>query len=128
MARRGRPLKPLDPDATMASWLGAELRARRVARDLTQQALGDLIGYSPQHVSEVERARTAPAQPFIVACDDALDAGEGSCSCCPRRCRSASWRAGSAPPPVAPPVAGPARRYAVLQRTARWQETTTWNP
>ncbi|MCA1699455.1 MAG: hypothetical protein LC790_11395, partial [Actinobacteria bacterium] len=41
---------------------------------MTLQALGDLTGYTPQHVSEVERAKTAPTRPFIAACDRALHA------------------------------------------------------
>ena len=73
MVTRGRPPKPLDPDSTIAAWLGAELRAWRQKRGLTQQALGDRIAYTFQHVSEVERGKAAPTQPFIAACDRALD-------------------------------------------------------
>jgi transcriptional regulator with XRE-family HTH domain len=74
MATRGRPPKPLDRDSSSAAYLGAELRARRQERELTQKELAALIGFSPQHVSEVERAKTWPTQPFIAACDRALDA------------------------------------------------------
>jgi len=74
MATRGRPPKPLDPDASHGARLGAELRTHRLEEGLTLQALGDLTGYTPQHVSEVERAKTAPTRPFIAACDRALDA------------------------------------------------------
>jgi transcriptional regulator with XRE-family HTH domain len=74
MATRGRPPRPLDRDSSSAAYLGAELRARRQERGLTQRALGDLIGYSLQHVSEVERANAAPTQPFIASCDQALEA------------------------------------------------------
>jgi len=72
--RRGRPPNPLDPAASHAARLGAEVRARRQARRLTLQALGDLTGYTPQYVSEIERAKGAPTRPFIEACDAALDA------------------------------------------------------
>jgi transcriptional regulator with XRE-family HTH domain len=72
--RRGRPPNPLDPDASSAAALGAELRALRLAKDLTLEALGDLTGYTPQYISEVERAKTPPTQPFFTACDAALDA------------------------------------------------------
>jgi transcriptional regulator with XRE-family HTH domain len=70
--RLGRPLKPLDPSASHVARLGAELRSYRLARNLTLQALGDLIGYSPQHISEVELAKTYASRPFISACDVAL--------------------------------------------------------
>ncbi|MGI9099884.1 MAG: helix-turn-helix domain-containing protein [Solirubrobacteraceae bacterium] len=73
MATRGRPPNPIDPDASHSARLGAEL-AHRLAEGLTLQALGDLIGFTPQHVSEVERAKTAPTRPFIAACDHALNA------------------------------------------------------
>jgi transcriptional regulator with XRE-family HTH domain len=72
--RRGRPPNPLDPSASHAARLGAEIRAHRLKRGLTLQVLGDLIGYTPQYISEVERAKTPPTQPFFTACDAALDA------------------------------------------------------
>lgn len=71
---RGRPLTPLNPDASASALLGAKLRAHRLDKGLTLKALADLIGYSQQHISEVERAKSTPAQPFIAACDSALDA------------------------------------------------------
>jgi hypothetical protein len=67
---------PVDPDASHAARLGAELRARRTAKGLTLQALGDLAdGYAPQYISEVERAKTAATPAFIAAVDRALNAG-----------------------------------------------------
>lgn len=73
--RRGRPPNPVDPDASHAARLGAELRARRTAKELTLQALGDLAGgYTPQYISEVERAKTAARPVFIAAVDQALNA------------------------------------------------------
>jgi transcriptional regulator with XRE-family HTH domain len=74
MATRGRPPKPLDRDSSSAAFLGAELRARREERGLTQKDLAALVGFSPQHVSEVERAKAWPTHGFIAACDDALEA------------------------------------------------------
>jgi transcriptional regulator with XRE-family HTH domain len=71
---RGRPLTPLDPDASGSALLGAELRARRVEKRLTLKELAALVGYSQQHISEVERAKSTPGHPFIAACDSALDA------------------------------------------------------
>jgi transcriptional regulator with XRE-family HTH domain len=54
--------------------LGAELRARRVAHDLTLTGLANRIGYTPQHLSEVELAKSAASQSFVTAVDDALGA------------------------------------------------------
>jgi transcriptional regulator with XRE-family HTH domain len=72
--RRGRPPKPLDPDASHAARLGAEIRARRLERALTLEALAEKIGFTPQHVSEVELAKASVSRPFVAACDRALDA------------------------------------------------------
>jgi transcriptional regulator with XRE-family HTH domain len=72
--RRGRLLTPLDPDASHAARLGAELRALRLTRGLTLQALGALAGYASQHISSVERAIAPATRPFIAACDAALEA------------------------------------------------------
>jgi len=71
---RGRPLKPLNPDASHAARLGAEMRQWRVARRLTLQELGDLVGCSPQQVSSVEHAKATASGPFVRACDAALQA------------------------------------------------------
>ena len=71
---RGRPPAPLNPDASKAAGLGAEVRARRQARRLTLTALGELVGFSAQHISEVERAKAPVSRPFIEACDRVLDA------------------------------------------------------
>jgi transcriptional regulator with XRE-family HTH domain len=72
--RRGRPPNALDPDASHAARLGAEIRTLRQARGLTLEALGALIGFSAQHISEVERAKASVSEPFVAACDRALDA------------------------------------------------------
>jgi transcriptional regulator with XRE-family HTH domain len=73
-ARRGRPPNPLDPGASHAARLGAEIRARRTNAGLTLEALADRVGCSPQHISEVERAKTTPAVAFVTAVDRALEA------------------------------------------------------
>lgn len=72
--RRGRPPKPLDPNASNAARLGAELRSRRLERELTLEALAGRIGFTPQHVSEVELAKTSVSRPFVAACDRELEA------------------------------------------------------
>jgi transcriptional regulator with XRE-family HTH domain len=75
MARSpGRPPAPLEPDASSTAYLGAEIRGRRLARGWTLKVLSEQIGYSLQHVSEVERAKAAPTGPFVAACDQALGA------------------------------------------------------
>ncbi len=72
--RRGRPPKPLNPDASSAARLGATLRAHRVEKELTLEALAERIGYSVQHISQVERAQASVSGPFVAECDRALDA------------------------------------------------------
>jgi len=54
--------------------LGAELRARRVAHALTLTGLASRIGYTAQHLSDVELAKSTASQSFVAAVDDALDA------------------------------------------------------
>jgi transcriptional regulator with XRE-family HTH domain len=72
--RRGRPPKLLDPEASRAARLGAELRAHREAQNLTLQALADRIDYSLQHISQVEHGRAAVTQAFLQACEAELGA------------------------------------------------------
>jgi len=74
-ARRGRPPKPLDPNASRAARLGAELRRRREAENLTLQTLSARIDYSPQHISQVELGRATVTETFVRACDAELGAG-----------------------------------------------------
>lgn len=54
----GRPLKAVDPGASAAAKLGAELRDRQVERALTLTQFGDEIGFSAQYISGAELART----------------------------------------------------------------------
>jgi transcriptional regulator with XRE-family HTH domain len=72
--RRGRPPNPVDPEASHAARLGAEIRTRRTTDGLTLQQLVDLAGYTPQYLSEVERAKATPTVAFVAAVDRALDA------------------------------------------------------
>ncbi len=46
----------------------------RVAQDLTLHALASRIGYTHQHISEVELAHASASEAFVTACDRALDA------------------------------------------------------
>jgi transcriptional regulator with XRE-family HTH domain len=71
---RGRPLTPLDPGASAAAALGAAVRDGRLAKGLTLTALGALVDYSPQHLSDLERGRSSVTQACVGALDAALDA------------------------------------------------------
>lgn len=73
---RGRRRSSPDPVVSSASRLGSEIRRRRQERGLTLEDLAEQIGYSPQHVSEVELAQTTMSERFVKACDRALNAGE----------------------------------------------------
>lgn len=72
--RRGRPPDALNPDDSSAARLGFEIRSRREGQGLTLGMFADRIGFSPQHVSEVERAKASASRPFVAACDRALGA------------------------------------------------------
>lgn len=71
---RGRPPKSVDPNASSLARLGAEIRASRAARNLTLHGLSRLIGFTPQHISEVELAKVCPSEAFVAAVDRALAA------------------------------------------------------
>ncbi|WP_160573465.1 helix-turn-helix domain-containing protein [Actinomadura physcomitrii] len=71
----GRPAKPLNPSASLLAHLGAELRRARLQRGLTLIRLGELTGYSWQHLGNVERGRVVPTENVVLACERALSAG-----------------------------------------------------
>ncbi|WP_395110615.1 helix-turn-helix domain-containing protein [Actinomadura sp. SCN-SB] len=73
--RAGRPPKPLDASASALARLGAQLRQLRLEQGLTLARLGELTGYSWQHLGAVERAKVAPSQDVVAACERALTAG-----------------------------------------------------
>jgi transcriptional regulator with XRE-family HTH domain len=65
-----------DPrEMSHAARLGTEIRKRRKARKLTLEVLASMIGFSLQHLSEVERAQAPMSGRFVAACDLALEAG-----------------------------------------------------
>lgn len=111
--RRGRPPKPLDPDASRAARLGAELRTRREAQNLTLQALSDRIHYSPQHISQVEHGRAMVTEAFVQACD----AGVGTDGTLMRCCPTSYWNTPRSVPREVPHVAAPTR---TATRKTRW--------
>jgi transcriptional regulator with XRE-family HTH domain len=76
VSRRGRPPGPLQPSASAAARLGAELRGLRTAYDLTLAGLAVRVGFSAQYISQIEHARTTPSEAFVEACDIELGADE----------------------------------------------------
>lgn len=63
------PSRELDAGASPLALFGAELRHYRVAAGLSQEQLGDLIGYSAALVGAVETARRMPTEDFAARCD-----------------------------------------------------------
>jgi transcriptional regulator with XRE-family HTH domain len=63
-----------DPVKGRARQLGAELRGRRLAAELTQQALADRIAYDRSYLSQVETGAQIPAEQFVVLCERELAA------------------------------------------------------
>jgi transcriptional regulator with XRE-family HTH domain len=64
-----------DPVQDRARRLGTELRGRRLAAGLTQQALADRIAYDRSYLSQVETGAQIPAEQFILLCERELAAG-----------------------------------------------------
>ncbi|MDH2425896.1 helix-turn-helix transcriptional regulator [Sphaerisporangium sp. TRM90804] len=63
------PQRELDPESSPAARFGFELRKRRVAADLTQEALGDVIKYTPALISMIENGHRLPTADFVHRCD-----------------------------------------------------------
>ena len=57
-----------------ARQLGGDLRRRRLAVGLTQQALADRIGYDRSYLSQVETGAQIPAEQFVFLCERELSA------------------------------------------------------
>jgi transcriptional regulator with XRE-family HTH domain len=69
-------IRELDPSAGPLNFFGAELRRWRTAAGLSQEQLGQRVGYSGALVGKVETGERAPAPDFARHCDQALpDAG-----------------------------------------------------
>jgi len=69
-------VRELDASAGPLSFFGAELRRWRMAAGLSQDQLGQHIGYSGAQVGKVETGERAPSPDFAAGCDRALpDAG-----------------------------------------------------
>jgi transcriptional regulator with XRE-family HTH domain len=67
----------LDPGASPLAFFGSELRRARAAAGLSQEQLGQHIGYSAALVGKVETAERAPSQDFARRCDQALPRADG---------------------------------------------------
>jgi transcriptional regulator with XRE-family HTH domain len=74
VSRRGRPPARLEPSASAAARLGAELRGLRTSHGLTLAGLSVRVGYSGQYISQVELGRTTASEAFVRACDVELGA------------------------------------------------------
>jgi transcriptional regulator with XRE-family HTH domain len=69
-------VRELDPSAGPLDFFGAELRRWRMAAGLSQEQLGQRVGYTGSQVGKVETGERAPSPDFAQRCDQALpDAG-----------------------------------------------------
>jgi transcriptional regulator with XRE-family HTH domain len=62
-------IRELDPSAGPLQFFGAELRRTRAAAGLSQDQLGQRLGYSGALVGKVEMGERAPSQDFAEGCD-----------------------------------------------------------
>ncbi|AVT28582.1 hypothetical protein C6361_02695 [Plantactinospora sp. BC1] len=58
-----------------SEFLIRELRRRRVAAGLSQEALGELMHFSGSHVSSVETGQRPPTPKFLKVADEVLNTG-----------------------------------------------------
>jgi transcriptional regulator with XRE-family HTH domain len=70
-------VRELDPGASPLAFFGAELRRARSAAGLSQEQLGQRVGYSAAQVGKVETGERAPSQDFAKRCDQALPGADG---------------------------------------------------
>ena len=70
-------IRELDPSAGPLNFFGAELRRARAAAGLSQDQLGQRVGYSGAQVGKVETGDRAPSLDFAQGCDAALPAAGG---------------------------------------------------
>jgi transcriptional regulator with XRE-family HTH domain len=70
-------IRALDPGASPLAFFGAELRRARSAAGLSQEQLGQHVGYSAAQVGKVEMGERAPARDFASRCDQTLPAADG---------------------------------------------------
>jgi transcriptional regulator with XRE-family HTH domain len=70
-------IRELDPSAGPLDFFGAELRRWRTAAELSQEQLGQRVGYSGAQVGKVETSERAPSRDFAELCDRALPEAGG---------------------------------------------------
>ena len=71
------PTRVLDPTAGPLFFFGAEVRRWRNAAGLSQEQLGQQIGYSAALVGRVELGERSPSLDFAEGCDRAMPAADG---------------------------------------------------
>lgn len=71
------PSRELDAGSSPLALFGAELRYYRTTAGLSQEQLGERIGYSAAQVGAVETARRMPTEDFAARCDDVLELATG---------------------------------------------------
>lgn len=69
--------RELDPNAGLLNFFGAELRRWRTAARLSQEQLGQHLGYSGAQVGKVETGERAPSSHFAQGADQALPEAAG---------------------------------------------------
>jgi transcriptional regulator with XRE-family HTH domain len=70
-------VRELDPSAGPLQFFGAELRRARAGAGLSQDQLGQRLGYSGALVGKVEVGERAPSQDFADGCDQAFPEAGG---------------------------------------------------
>jgi transcriptional regulator with XRE-family HTH domain len=69
--------RELEPSAGPLQFFGAELRRARAASGLSQDQLGQRLGYSAAQVGKVETGERAPSQDFAHGCDQTFPGAGG---------------------------------------------------
>ncbi len=69
--------RELDPTAGPLDFFGAEVRRWRTAAGLSQEQLGQKVGYSGAEVGKVETSERAPSQDFAEGCDRVMPDARG---------------------------------------------------
>jgi len=70
-------IRELDPTTGPLDFFGAEVRRWRTAAGLSQEQLGQRVGFSGAQVGKVETGERAPSQDFAQHCDQALPGAGG---------------------------------------------------
>jgi transcriptional regulator with XRE-family HTH domain len=64
-----------DAARAVAACIGAQLKAARRHRGLTQEQFAELVGYSAAHVASVEQGRRTPNRQYLATADTVLNTG-----------------------------------------------------